>query len=341
MKKVTILDIANELKLCRNTVAKALNDGPVAYETRMEVVQKAHEMGYSKLRQELIEEFIYKEQEGNKGVILVLFTLAESKFWNELLAGVSDEINDNRYRMQLYIVNQSDYCSGEETLKLIEPDVKGIILLCGFPDKFVKGISKANLPITFFNAPVEVKECLRYGNVVSLEACYAVGKLVEKVIQEGKKQFGFIGYSEGSANIDERLQGMLQMLRKYKIEADQRLLFTRYREDCYFNYKVVEEVIQEMPYIPEVIVCANDDIAKYVATALMKRSMDLAIRTTLIGFDNTIEGEFFKQDILTVEVRKEEVGRRIVRTTIEQIEHPQLDHVINTVATYPILKTDK
>ena len=50
MKKVTIQDVAAELHLSRNTVAKALNNSEtVAYETRMLVIRKACEMGYQKV----------------------------------------------------------------------------------------------------------------------------------------------------------------------------------------------------------------------------------------------------------------------------------------------------
>ena len=46
VKKVTIQDVAKELNLSRNTVAKALNNSDtVAYETRYVVIKKAYEMG--------------------------------------------------------------------------------------------------------------------------------------------------------------------------------------------------------------------------------------------------------------------------------------------------------
>ena len=336
MKKTTIRDIAEELHLCRNTVTKALNNGAVAHETRIEVVRKAKEMGYSKIRPELIKELFGEDQETNKGTILLLFNRSESLFWNKILTGISDEVNKNKYRMQLHIVDDKDY-DGEETCKIIAPDVKGIVLLCGFMDRFVEGISKRNLPVTFFNANLEAEKYLRFGNVITLEAKYSVGLLVEKVLAEGKREFGFIGYTKTSINIQQRLDGMLEALRRHNISVNPNLLFTEYRKDCYYNYSVVEAVIQEMPYIPEVIVCANDDIAKYAATALMKSSAQVAASTTLIGFDNTIERDFFKQDILTVDVHKEEVGRRIIKATIEQIECPELDHVLITIATYPIV----
>lgn len=337
MKKVTIQDIASELNLSRNTITKALNNGPVAYETRMEIVQKAYEMGYSKLSAELLAEMAEKHQEMNKGIILVLFNRSESLFWNKILTGISDEVNKNNYRMQLHIVDEDDM-DGSETYKLIQSDVKGILLLCGFQVPFIEGIAKAKRPMTFFNAPVEAAEFLEYGNIVSLEGRYSVFQLTQRVIQDGKKTFAFIGHSEGSVNIQSRLDGMQEALARNGIIQDPKMLITDYKKDSYYNYGVIEEVIQAMPYIPEVIVCANDDIAKYVASVLMKKDMKLAMKTTLIGFDNTIEEDFFKQDILTVNIRKEEVGRRLIKTTIDQITNPDLDNAIITVATYPVYK---
>ena len=56
MKKVTIQDIAKEMGLSRNTVAKALSNGAVAPETRNAVIQKAWQMGYAKLNEDVQQE---------------------------------------------------------------------------------------------------------------------------------------------------------------------------------------------------------------------------------------------------------------------------------------------
>ena len=56
MKRVTIKDIADEMGLSRNTVTKALNGALVSKQTRQAVVQKAWQMGYTKLDESLLEE---------------------------------------------------------------------------------------------------------------------------------------------------------------------------------------------------------------------------------------------------------------------------------------------
>ena len=216
MKRVTIQDIAKEMGLSRNTVAKALSNGNVSPETRQAVVQKACQMGYAKLDDALVEEVMHQKRKNGGGTILVLFNRWQSLFWNTTLAGISDGAKQEGYRMQLYIVNEDDL-DGEEVLEQLEDDVQGIIFLCIFPIRFVKGI------------------------------------------------------------------------------------------------------------------------AKYTATVLLRKNPALAERTIIKGFDHTIEEDFFKKDILTVDVRIEALGRRLVKSVVDRIKNPDLDNTFVTLATYPLL----
>jgi len=333
------MDIAQNLGLSRNTVAKALSGKTVAPETRWEIIKTARQLGYAKLNEELLKE-IDLMKEIRKGTILLLFNRAESKFWNTILTGISDELKDNCYRMQLHIVDEEDQ-DGEKTLQIIDEDVQGIVFLCAFSMDFIDGIAKSGRPMTFFNATVDPVRYLHYGNVVSMEGKNAIYQLTKSVIEEGKKTFAFIGYPDGSISIKDRMDGMIQALDEYGIPEKNRMYYTEYRKDSFYSYAAVEEVILSFKEIPETIVCANDDIAKFVAAALMKIDIRLAMQVRLIGFDNTIEEEFFKQDILTVHIRKEELGRRLIRTTIEKIENPSLDNAMILVATYPVYKEAK
>lgn len=81
MKKVTIQDIAKEMGLSRNTVAKAFNDGKVSKETRRAVIQKAWEMGYTKLDESMLEELEEGNKKKNRGTLLVLMNKTESLFF--------------------------------------------------------------------------------------------------------------------------------------------------------------------------------------------------------------------------------------------------------------------
>lgn len=335
MKKVTIQDIAKEMGLSRNTVAKALSNGAVAPETRNAVIQKAWQMGYAKLTEDVQQELETQYKKEQSGTILVLFNHWESVFWNRTIAGISAAVTEEGFRMQLHIVDEQDE-DGDGVLAQLADDVKGIIFLCVFPIRFVRGVSRAGLPMTFFNTPVNAQEYIALGDVYNLEGFYSMNRLTSYCIeQKGCRSFAFIGYAEGSRVVQARYLGFLGACNQHSIQPDENMLFTRPSNQIYFGYSMVEEVIQKMKVVPDAIVCENDDIAKYTALALLQRDPELAKRTVITGFDNTIEEDFFKKDIVTVDVRVEELGRRLVKSVIDRVRDPRLGIVFATLSTYP------
>lgn len=90
-----------------------------------------------------------------------------------------------------------------------------------------------------------------------------------------------------------------------------------------------------MPFIPEVVVCEDDDVAKHAALAILQRDSQAVKRVLITGFNNTLEPDFFKKDILTVDVRIEEMGKRLVKSVLDKVKCPTMDHSFTTIATYP------
>lgn len=337
MKKVTIQDIAAEMGLSRNTVAKALNGGVVSPQTRQAVVHKAWQMGYAKLDENLLTEVQNSFKKNNTGTILVLFNHWQSTFWNKTLAGISTAVNNEGYRMQLHVVNEKD-TNGEEVLRLIADDVNGIIFLSVFPIQFVKGVSKAGLPMTFFNSPVNAQEYIRLGDVINLEGFYSMNRLTSYVIQEKRcTKLAYIGYAEGSRVIQARYLGYLNACNQNSISVDSRIQYTRPSNNVNFNYAAIEEVINQLPYMPEAIICEDDDVAKNVALALLQKDSRAARNIVITGFNDIIESDFFRNDIITVGVRMEELGRRLVKSVIDRVNNPDMDISFTTIATYPKL----
>ena len=249
--------------------------------------------------------------------------------------GISNAVNDEGYRMQFHVVDEKDK-DGEATGRLIADDVKGIIFLSVFPAKFVKGIGRKKLPVTFFNSPVNSQEYIKIGDVINVEGFYSMNTLIEYVIrQKGCTRFGYIGFAEGSRMIQARYLGFLNACSRYHVQLDERIQYTRPANNVSFSYAMVEEVVKNMPYIPEAIVCEDDDVAKDVALALLQRDPQAVKQVVLTGFNNTLETDFFKKDILTVDVRIEEMGRRLVKSVIDRVKCPTMDASFTTIATYP------
>ncbi len=142
MRKVTIQDVAGELDLSRNTVAKALNNSEtVAYETRYLVIKKAYEMGYSKLSPVVLNDFKIKDSLERTKTIVVFARRELSAFWNRIIMGISDELNKNNCRLQFNFISEEDEANHVLPLDM-QTDMSGIIILSVFRKSYLELIIK-------------------------------------------------------------------------------------------------------------------------------------------------------------------------------------------------------
>ncbi|MDK2808406.1 MAG: LacI family transcriptional regulator [Clostridiales bacterium] len=332
MKKITVQDIASELHLSRNTVTKALNGGAVSYETKLAILQKAQAMGYPKMSTQA-KELLLKEKQRYVGQsIFVLMRHEESPFWNHILIGLGEELNQLGYRMQVRIVEAQDH-DGSEAIKAMDVHTAGVVFLCIFSEIFVKNIVQTGIPVVFFDGPPRIEAYLQYGNIVLTEGKYAMYRLVSKQIRQ-KKQIAFIGDISYSKELSDRFEGYKMALEEANIPLQPEFLAISNRPGRFYCYEEVENALFDFPMMPEVCVCANDDIAKYVYLSIQNKQPETLKSVIITGFDNNIDRTIIGTSIPTVTIRKEEVGKRIARVLQDQIIEPEQSHTITTVATY-------
>lgn len=336
MKKVTIQDIAANLGLSRNTVAKALNGGEVSAQTRQMVVQKALQMGYAKLDDELVEEVKNNTRKMNEGTILVLSYKNDSAFWTRLLSGISKGINEEGYRMLLRVVEEQDIeDNGESIIADLPDDIKGVVFMWVFPIDFIKNIDTLNVPLSFFNTPVEGNEYVKLGDVISVEGFYSMSELTEYIIRnKGCRKLSYIGNAQGTRMVQARYLGYLSACRRVGLSVDESLQFTKPAVGEYFGYNEIEMTLNSVNDMPDVFVCENDDVAQNLVTILATKNIHVPQDILVTGFDDIFSANTFKDTISTVHVNVEELGIRLVKSIAQRNHNPNQDHAFITVATY-------
>jgi transcriptional regulator with XRE-family HTH domain len=111
--KCTIKQLAEELNLSRNTVAKALkNSNEVSSKTKQLVLNKARELNYNNINKELFSESgdVTSPSNVNNGSILFLTkTYApDSEFWAAVLTGIESILSNAHYHLVIGIMSESD-----------------------------------------------------------------------------------------------------------------------------------------------------------------------------------------------------------------------------------------
>ena len=131
--KCTIKQLAEELNLSRNTVAKALkNSNEVSSKTKQRVLNKARELNYNNINKELFSESgdVTSPSNVNNGSILFLTkTYApDSEFWTAVLTGIESILSNAHYHLVIGIMSESDLKKMDFPTALKDPSIKGIIL---------------------------------------------------------------------------------------------------------------------------------------------------------------------------------------------------------------------
>lgn len=322
MKKVTIQDVAKELNLSRNTVAKALNNSDtVSYETRYVVIEKAYEMGYSKLSPVVLNEFKLRNKIDETKTIVVLTRREISVFWNSIIMGISDELNKYGCKLQFNFISEQD----EKNLILpldLQAEVSGIIILSVFAKEYIDQIMKQNIPVVFLDAPSDLDSISHYGDIVICEGKNSTRKITADLIAKGMKKIGFIGDITYCKTINDRYQGYLSALEEAGIVLDESIVAAYHATRKFYKNEEVEAALLGFPYIPEAIVCANDDIALYVIRCLGSRGLTVPNDVAVTGYDN-VEGMSQVEPFLTtVRVGNQRLGRRLVQQLMWRIQNP-------------------
>lgn len=323
MKKVTIQDVARELNLSRNTVAKALNNSDtVSYETRYIVIEKAYEMGYSKLSPVVLNQFKLRNKIDETKTIVVLTRREISVFWNSIIMGISDELNTYGCKLQFNFISEQD----EKNLILpldLQADVSGIIILSVFSKEYVNQIMKHNIPVVFIDGPSNLQEITSYGDVIICESKDSVKRITNSLIDQGLTKIGFIGDITYCRTIYDRYLGYKAALEEAGIKLDEKIIATYHVNTKFYKPEEVEAALKTFPYIPEAIVCANDDIAFYVIRYLNSMGLSVPKDVAVTGYDNAEDMSKVVQPFLTtVRVGNQRLGRRLVQQLMWRFKNP-------------------
>lgn len=322
MRKVTIQDVAKALNLSRNTVAKALNNSDtVSYETRYVVIEKAYEMGYSKLSPVVLNEFKLRNRMDESKTIVVLTRREISVFWNSIIMGISDELNKYGCKLQFNFISEQD----EKNLVLpldLMAEVHGIIILSVFSADYVWQIMKQNIPVVFLDAPCDINEISGYGDIVICEGFYSVRKITADLVSRGLRRIGFIGDITYCRTMNDRYQGYLSALQSAGVSPDPAIIAAYHTPYKFYKTEEVDRALESFSSMPEAIVCANDDIALDVIRCLKVRGLSVPQDVAVTGYDN-VEGMTQAEPILTtVRVGNQRLGRRLVQQLMWRIQNP-------------------
>jgi len=333
MKKISINRIAEELNLSRNTVSKALsNSDIVAQETKQLVVDKALEIGYSKISPELLPNGTETDEVKHQNIAVIAHR-DSSSFWDEIAHGVFDELETDKFTILYNFISQDD----EEKLTipnlLLNSDIVGIILLNVLSTQYLMKLKELDIPIVSLDTQANLYEMKHIGDVVLVEGASSIYELTTNLIDQNKKKIAFIGDITYCRTIYERYLGFIEAHKARQHEVVDALCVTQHMPNKYYIYEDVESVLKELKIVPDAVVCANDDIAVFTINYYTQKGYNIPNDIAVCGFDQRREYAAMGLGLTTVEVNKRMIGARLAQTILRRIENKDTPYEIIYVHT--------
>lgn len=338
--KRSVQDIAHELGLSRNTVSKALNGkGGVSEKTRKLIFEKATEMNY----RSFFLEYSNPTPSSSRGsIVLVTRNSVHSGFWLGVMNGLQSVLQENGYELVMGIMNNVTSNTAALPPQLFHPHVKGVILVEICNCKICEAITRLGLPTVTVDMPREYESLRESMDMVTMENRINVKRIVQQLIDQGKRHFAFAGELCGNtvgAGFQERFDALVETLHEAGLELDTERSFIQETEAQFMEPQHLVSRLKNMSVLPEVYICGNDWTAIQMINAMHYCSISIPDQVAIVGFDNITESATTIPPLTTIEIPREVLGAEAARCLLSRIENPNKPYLFLRCNTKLILRS--
>lgn len=305
---MTIKDIAKLAGVSTTTVSYALNDsGKVGIDVKQKIIRIAEENNYR-------PNLMAKGLRSNRSMIIGILAedinvLATPRIMN----GIQQFADENNYQIVLNNLNLCEKIENryeeaynfKEEIKTSINLMKGLqvdgIIYIGMHDRNITGLVETDRPIVYTYCYVDdpMDYNVTYSNDISFD-------ITSYLIENGHKNIGLISGPINSTPSHKRLLGYQTALMKYGIPLSFEYISVGNWE-YNFAYDACNKFL-EMKDKPTAIVAMNDIMAIGAIEAAIHKGYKVPEDLSIVGFDNTDIGKYYRPKLSTVELPLKEIG---------------------------------
>lgn len=292
-KRVNLKDIARELNISPSTVSRALNDHPaIKKETKDAVKTLAKKLDY---QPNLFALGLLQKKSNTIGVIVPEIT---GHFFSAIITGIQDVIVDSEYNIMICLSNES--YEEEVTLvkKLWKMQVDGVLVSPSSETKdfeHFRRLQNNGIPVVVFDRDCPGLEA----DKVLVDDYSGAFQAVEYLIHTGCSKIGHLGGPLNLSTTEQRLQGYLDALEKYKMPINWDYVV---HVPGFAHKEAVKPTkrLLELQEYPDAIFAYNDKIAISAMHIAKKMGLQIPDEISIIGFDDEPHSSFITPPLSTV-----------------------------------------
>jgi LacI family transcriptional regulator len=307
-RKVSMQSIADELKISKVTVSKALNDKEgVGEELKNKIKEAAARQGYIMPVQE--------ETERKKiGIIMNGRFISEGgggAIYMRMYEKIVRELGRYNYSTMMLTPSPATIYDDISMMKK-ENLFKGILVLGLLDQEVREQVKEIDIPKVY----VDIYDRTHRSDSVVSENVYSMYDMTRYLIRMGHRKIGFVGTINSTTSITDRYLGFLRAM----LEKNMQLRDDWVIPDRSMEGKAVDiELPKEMP---TAFICNCDETAFRLTRTLNSHGYTVPDDISIGSFDDDIYAKLTDPQLTTVAVNASLIGKVSVRQIIERIEKP-------------------
>lgn len=318
-KPATIKDIAKQLNISISTVSRAMRNAPdVNADTKRAVMALSEELNYQPNKLALS---LKQKQTHNIGVIVPNLDFVLST----MVKGIDEVALEAGYTVMVCQSNESFGREIVNTRRLLDSLVDGFIISVSSETKVFdhfKKIQDKKMPMVVFD---RVTPFLQAPGV-RIDNEDGGFQATEHLIEQGYKRIAILAGPKNLGISNQRLDGYLKALKKYKIKADYDLIiYCDFNQD--YAYVATKELLA-MKKRPDAIFTISDRMAIGAMLAIKEKGLRMPQDIGLVGFNNEPVTSLLTPGISSVDQPAFELGKVAAKLFIETMHNDEdMSHV--------------
>lgn len=314
--KVTIKDVAKEADVAPSTVSRVLSDNPkISEETRKKVMKAIKKLQY---KPNAIARSLANNKTRILGVVLPneAQDLLSNPFFVQAMKGMSLYAQSKNYYITYAFSkdenSEKEYIRDFTTSRLVD----GICLLrAKEKDETIEYLKEIDFPFVVIGRPEDSNNILWVDND-NFKSMY---DLINKLIENGNRNIGFIGAREQWNVSKDRLKGYKMAGEINAIDFSKEYIIHMKEFNEEEGYKATKEILK-IPSISAIV--ATDDLLAFGAIKALKEKAIGNI--SVVGFNNTPLAEFQNPPLASVDINAVDLGYYGIKLLIDKLEGEEI-----------------
>jgi DNA-binding LacI/PurR family transcriptional regulator len=315
-RKITINDIARELKISKSTVSRALRDShDINPETKKRVQEFAEKKDYQPNQ---MAQSLRSRSTKTIGVIVPAYNIP---FYSIAICGIQDYAMKMGYNLMICHSNEQYETEIKNVNALVNANVEGIIISVARDtekNEHIRKLKRKGIPLVLFNRVIEDFKAAK----VVVNDYYGALNMVTYLTSTGCRKIVHITGPNNLVLSNNRKHGYFDAMKNAGLIVDERMVV---EGDFTIGSGVTctKKLLDEVSGI-DAIFAVCDAVAFGAMKVLKERGIKIPDEISVAGFTNEPMAELVEPALTTVKQPIYEIGETAAKLLFSQLNDPEL-----------------